>query len=73
MTMRLNGGVGNLRVTIPSGVAARIRVNKGIGSIRVDETRFPKSGNVYQSAEFASAPNKIDIEVDGGVGSVEIR
>ena len=72
-TMRLNGGIGNLRVTIPEGVAARIRVDKGIGSMRVDEARFPKAGNVYQSADFASAANKIDIEVDGSVGSVEIR
>ena len=71
--MRLNGGVGNLRVTIPQNVAARIRVDKGIGSMRVDEARFPKAGNAYQSADFASATNKIDIAVDGGVGSVEIR
>ena len=72
-TMRLNGGVGNLRVTIPQGVAARVRVDKGIGSIRVDEARFPKAGNVYQSADFATAPNRIDIQVDGGVGNIEIR
>jgi hypothetical protein len=71
--MQLNGGVGNLRVTIPSGVAARVRVDKGIGSMRVDETRFPKSGNGYQSAEFAGATNKMDIQVDGGVGQIEIR
>jgi hypothetical protein len=73
VTMRLNGGVGDLRVTIPPGVAARIRVDKGIGALRVDETRFPKSGNAYQSADFANAPNKIDVEVTGGVGTVEVR
>lgn len=73
MTMRLNGGVGSLQVTVPQGVAVRIRVDKGIGSIRVDEARFPKSGNVYQSADFATAANKIDIQIDGGVGSIEIR
>jgi hypothetical protein len=72
-TMRVNGGAGNVRVTIPEGVAARIRVDKGIGSVRVDETRFPKSGNGYQSSDFTNAPNKIDLQVDGGVGSVEIR
>jgi len=71
--MRLNGGVSNLHVTIPPGVVARIRVNKGIGSLRVDEARFTKSGNTYQSAEYVSASNKIDIEVDGGRGRVEIR
>ncbi|MCI0474954.1 MAG: cell wall-active antibiotics response protein [Anaerolineales bacterium] len=73
VTMRLKGGVGDVRVMIPSGVAARIRVDKGLGALRVNEARFPKSGNAYQSADFATAPNKVDIEVDGGVGSVEIR
>jgi hypothetical protein len=73
VTMRLNGGVGNLYVTIPEGVAARIRVDKGLGALRVDETRFPNSGNAYQSADFANAPNQIDLKVAGGVGTIEVR
>ncbi len=73
VTMRLNGGVGNLHVTIPEGVAARIRADKGIGALRVNETRFPQTGNVYQSADFATASNKVEIQIDGGVGTIEIR
>jgi hypothetical protein len=60
-------------ITIPSGVAARIRADSGLGGIRIDETRFPKSGKMYESADFASATNKIEVEVDGGVGSITIR
>ncbi|MBI4785538.1 MAG: hypothetical protein HY782_00610 [Chloroflexi bacterium] len=73
VTMRLNGGVGSATVTIPPGVAARVRVDAGLGGINVDQARFPKSGEIYQSADYASATNKIDIEVDGGVGSINIR
>ena len=73
VTMRLNGGVGSAIVNIPQGVAARLRVNTGLGGIRVDESRFPKFGDVYQSADFASATNKVDGEIDGGVGSITIR
>lgn len=36
--------------------------------MRVDEARFPRVGNVYQSADFVSATNKIDIQVGGGAG-----
>jgi hypothetical protein len=72
-TMRINGGVGLATITVPQGVAAHIRVDGGLGSTRVDESRFPKAGNVYQSADYASATNKIDIEVDGGIGSINIR
>ena len=72
-TMRVNGGVGTLTITIPDGVAARIRVDGGIGSTRVNESRFPKFGGAYQSADYASATNKIDIAIDGGVGSISVR
>lgn len=73
VTLRVNGGVGSATITIPPGVAARIRVDGGLGGIRVDESRFPKFGSVYQSADYATATNKIDIDVDGGVGSITIR
>ncbi|MBI5304221.1 MAG: hypothetical protein HY868_18965 [Chloroflexi bacterium] len=72
-TMKINGGVGNVVVTIPAGVAARIRVDSGLGGVNVDQTRFIKSDKIYQSADYASATNKIDIDVNGGVGSVTIR
>jgi len=72
-TMRVNGGVGNVVVTIPQGVAARIRVDSGLGGANIDQTRFAKADKIYQSADYASATDKIDIEVNGGVGSVTIR
>ncbi len=72
-TIRIKGGVGNARITIPEGVAAQIRADKGVGNIRVNETRFAKSGNTYASANYASAEAKIEIFVDGGVGGIEVR
>jgi hypothetical protein len=44
-----------------------------VGSIRVDEDRFPRSGSDYQSPDFGSAPNRVDLEINGGVGSVRVR
>jgi hypothetical protein len=73
-TMRVNGGVGSATIIIPPGVAARIHVKGGLGSTNVDQTRFPKAGDIYQSANYATATeNKIDIDIDGGVGSVNVR
>ncbi len=74
VTMRLNGGVGSANITIPSGVAASIDVNRGLGSINVNETRFPRfDSNTFRSTEYATAANRMDIEVDGGLGSINIR
>ncbi|MCX7839764.1 MAG: DUF5668 domain-containing protein [Anaerolineae bacterium] len=71
--MRLDGGVGNLHVTIPEGVAARIQVDRGIGTVRVNEARFPKMGNVYQSANWERAESQITIQIAGGIGTIEVR
>lgn len=73
VTMRLNGGIGSASVTIPPGVGASIRVSSGLGSIQVDSTRFPKFGDVYQTADYVNAANKIDIDVDGGIGRITIQ
>jgi hypothetical protein len=72
-TMRVNGGVGSTSITIPNGVGARIRVNGGLGGIRLSESRFPRFGDGYQSGDYASAANKIDINVDGGIGNIGIQ
>jgi hypothetical protein len=72
-SLNLDGGVGSASITIPDGVAARIRIRGGLGAVRVNESRFPKIGEIYQSADYASASNKIDIDIDGGVGSVNIQ
>ncbi len=72
-TVSLNGGVGSATVKIPQGVSARIRVSAGLGGINVDTARFPKFGDLYQSADYASASSKVDIQVDGGLGSIRIQ
>ena len=72
-TMTINGGVGNVTINIPPGVAAYIRVDSGLGNARIDQTRFVKSDKIYQSANYATAENKIDISIDGGLGNITIQ
>ncbi|MDE3090157.1 MAG: hypothetical protein KGJ80_12310 [Chloroflexota bacterium] len=71
--LRVNGGVGSVTVTIPNGVGARIRVSGGLGGVHISESRFQKFGDVYQSADYATAASKIDIEIDGGVGNTTVQ
>ena len=72
-SMRVKGGLGSLTITIPEGVGARIRQDGGLGSINISQARFPKAGDVYQSANYATAESKIDIRIDGGLGSITVR
>jgi hypothetical protein len=68
---KVSGGVGNLNIKIPEGAAARIKVDTGLGNISAD-SRFTKRDDTYETADYNSATNKIDLELDMGVGNVEI-
>jgi hypothetical protein len=69
----IDSGASSLDMIVPTGVAADIRVDSGLSSISVDETRFPRSGNRYTSRDYASATNRVDISIDTGVSSVTIK
>lgn len=71
--VKIESGVSSVKVTIPQGVAASIKVDSGLAGIDIDTTRFVKSGKKYISADYATAVNKIDLDVETGVGSVEIH
>jgi hypothetical protein len=68
-----NSGAGNVVVRIPSGVAARIHATHGLGKATVD-SRFRKTNsNTYQSSDFDSASNKVEIMVNSGAGNVNVN
>jgi hypothetical protein len=66
-------GAGNVVVRIPSGVAARIRATTGLGKAMVDP-RFGKIDSAtYQSPNFNSAADKVEIMVHSGAGNVSVN
>jgi hypothetical protein len=70
----VNGGVGELRLEIPRSMAARIEVDTGLGGLNMDRDRFPQTGeDLYMSEGYHSAEDRLDLQVDVGVGSVTIR
>jgi hypothetical protein len=69
------GGAAEIRFRVPDGVAARIRTSIALGSTDVDVARFPRNaaGTGWESPDYETAPNRVEIEVRGGIGSVSIR
>jgi hypothetical protein len=69
----IDTGASSLKVSIPAGVAASIRVKSGITSINI-APRFPRlDGGLYQSSDYATAVNRVDMTIDAGVGSIEVK
>ncbi|MBN1304099.1 MAG: hypothetical protein JXA13_06655 [Anaerolineales bacterium] len=65
-------GAASLDVRVPEGVAARIKVDQGITAVEIDAARFPYSGQFYQSANYDTAENRIDMDIDAGVGRIAV-
>ena len=69
----IDTGASSLKVSIPIGVAASIRVKSGIASVNIN-SRFPHiDGGLYQSIDFGTAANRVDMTIDAGVGSIEVN
>lgn len=66
-------GAAAMHLRVPQGVAARIRVSAGLSGIDVDTSRFPRADSGYESLDYETSTNRVEISVESGVGSVEIR
>ena len=66
-------GAASLTVSIPSGMAARVRISQGVSDVKVDQARFPRTGDVYQSPDFDSAANAVDLKIDAGAAEIRVQ
>jgi hypothetical protein len=72
-SVRVQCGFAAVNLQVPAGVAARIRGRIAIGSTEVDELRFPRTGEAWESVDFQTALDRVDISVEGAFGSVRVR
>lgn len=71
-TVSANSGAGNVAVQIPGDIEARIHATTGLGKVIMD-SRFNKTvGNTYQSPDYESAANKVEITAGTGAGNVVV-
>jgi hypothetical protein len=71
--VNIEAGAASVSLTVPPGVAARIRNRSGLSSLKIDTGRFPRQGEVYQTPDYESAVNQVEVDIKTGVGSVEVR
>ncbi len=70
---RIDGGAANIEIVIPEGTAARIVSRSGLSSFDMDTRRFPKSDGAYQSPDYATAKNRINLDFRVGAASVSVK
>lgn len=67
----VSGGVGDTTISIPAGMAARISASAGLGQVRVTGN-FERQDKLYVSPNYASAEDRVDLAISGGIGGVTI-
>jgi hypothetical protein len=72
-TVHISGGASTLLIEVPQGVAAQIRHRGGLSTMNVDQSRFPSVGDgMYRSADYDSAQNKVDLNLETGVTTIQV-
>jgi hypothetical protein len=71
--IEIEGGATAVEVRVPEGVAARVHAQAGLAGITVDRERFPRVGDVYQSPDYDSAANRVEIVAQLGLGALDVR
>lgn len=71
----LDGGASNVRIGRPSDVAVALRVRGGVSRLRLDDQRMKSVGGELrlQSAGFAAALARYEIEISGGASDLTIE
>jgi hypothetical protein len=71
-TVEAGSGAGNVAVHLPGGIAARVHATSGWGKVVVDP-RFSKiDEHTYQSPDYDSAADKVEITAQSGAGNVSV-
>jgi hypothetical protein len=65
-------GLAAVRLDVPQPMAARVTGTMALGSTSVDEARFPRRESGWSSPGFEVAPHRVDIRIEGGLGSVTV-
>ncbi|MFZ6027338.1 MAG: LiaI-LiaF-like domain-containing protein [Chloroflexota bacterium] len=71
--LSVESGAASVSIHVPENVAARIRTSGGLASFNINTARFPRSGEINQSIDYETAANKADIDIQTGVGSVDVQ
>ncbi|MDD5368072.1 MAG: DUF5668 domain-containing protein [Anaerolineaceae bacterium] len=69
----IHSGAASMDIRVPEGVAAHIEVKSGLAGIHIDPVRFPQRGNVYESQDYFSSMNRLHLNIETGVGAVDIH
>jgi len=71
--VRLDGGASDITVEIPADVEARVVVTGGLISTSSTNPRATKSGGIIETPGYATAKDRVTVNITGGASSITVR
>lgn len=68
----VDGGIGTVTVIVPDGMAMRIESDTGLGRVSLPGG-LARDGDAYESPDYSTAENRVDLDVRGGIGNITVR
>jgi len=65
--------VSSLEITVPEGVAVKIKADINIGFFSIDKERFLRQGDYYISPDYDSAANRVELNILCDVSRLVIK
>ncbi len=67
----IRGGVGELRVVLPSALGVRVAADTAL--VNVTASGLTRDGDAYVNAAYGTAPYSLEVEIEAGVGAVDLE
>ena len=71
LSAQIHGGVGRATIRLPRDVGVHVVARGGIGAINA--SGFQKQGDAYVNDAYGKSPVTLQIEVEGGVGEINLE
>ena len=68
--VKIDGGVGSAKLALPAEVGVRVKIDGGIGSVSAHG--LTKRAGAYVNDAYGKSPVTIEVDIDAGIGSVDI-
>jgi hypothetical protein len=68
--INIDGGIGSAKIYLPENLGVRVRVDGGIGSVTCRGLK--KRKKIYTNRAYGKADFSMDIDIDGGIGSIDL-
>ncbi len=73
MSARVAGGAGELVLRFPESLEGRIVIGGGLGSLDLGPRFRSLGNNTYETAGYGMAANRVEVRIEGGIGSMRVR